>query len=537
MEYRSKGVNHLGIVAATCKEISLVEAIDEIVTPDSQQKVTTGEAVKAMVTNALGFTSKPLYLFPEFMEKKPIGLLFNNDLNPEDFNDDTLGRALDRLYEHNPTNIFMRVSLNARKVMGLEGNYYHLDTTSMSVHGDYDHSEDNRIPVTITHGKSKDGRNDLKQYMVSMITTSEADLPVWIDALSGNTSDKTHFREVTKKYAEQLAENKEMIYFIMDSAGYVAKNIREMPTIVKWISRVPETIILAKNLLLEADLGDLKESDLEGYRLASFSQTYAGVDQKWVVVFSQKGHERESKTLFKNVEKEKEKITKDLWHFKNKEFKCEKDALQTLKDKEKKWKYHRLNEHEVIVKNKTGKRGRPKKSSKNVSVVYRIKATAEEDEEAISQEKKRKGKFILATNDKGLDAETILKEYKGQQGVERGFRFLKDPLFFTSSTFLKKPQRIVSLVMLMGLSLLIYSIAQWKLRTALEEMNATIPDQKGKPTKKPTMRRIFQMFEGIELLEVHDEGSVRVLLLNMKDVHRKILTLMGEPYEKMYLLR
>ena len=537
MEYHSKGVNHLGIVAATCEEIGLIEAIDDIIIPDPQQKVSTGEAVKAMVTNALGFTSKPLYLFPEFMEKKPTGLLFDNHLRPEDFNDDTLGRALDRLYEHNPTRIFMRVSLNARNVMGLTRTFCHLDTTTMSVHGDYENAEDDMVPITITHGKSKDGRDDLKQYLISMITTSKADIPIWIDALSGNTSDKTHFREVIKQYAEQLAENEDTVYFVVDSAGYTAKNIREMPVIVKWISRVPETITQAKNLLLETEMKDLKESNLEGYRVMRFSQTYAEVDQNWVVVFSQKSYVREMKTLLKRITKEKERVTKDLWHFKNKEFKCEQDALQTLKDKEKKWKYHRLKEHEMIVTNKTGKRGRPKKNSKSTSVVYQIKATVEEDEEAISLEKKRKGKFILATNDKNLDAETILVEYKAQQGVERGFRFLKDPLFFTSSTFLKKPQRIVSLVMIMGLSLLIYSLAQWKLRKALEEMNATIPDQKGKPTKKPTMRRIFQMFEGIELLEVHDEGDIRILLLNMKEVHRKILILMGEPYEKMYLLR
>jgi transposase len=63
----------------------------------------------------------------------------------------------------------------------------------------------------------------------------------------------------------------------------------------------------------------------------------------------------------------------------------------------------------------------------------------------------------LATNELNpqlLDAETILSAYKGQGvSVERGFRFLKDPLFFASSLFLEKPERIMALLMVMGLGL------------------------------------------------------------------------------------
>ncbi|MEG4011434.1 hypothetical protein QT998_03900 [Microcoleus sp. S1D4] len=55
------------------------------------------------------------------------------------------------------------------------------------------------------------------------------------------------------------------------------------------------------------------------------------------------------------------------------------------------------------------------------------------------------GRFILATNiiDKNeLSKESVLKEYKAQQSTEIGFKLLKDPLFFTSSVFVKNPQRV-----------------------------------------------------------------------------------------------
>ena len=55
-------------------------------------------------------------------------------------------------------------------------------------------------------------------------------------------------------------------------------------------------------------------------------------------------------------------------------------------------------------------------------------------EEAIAREQQRSGRFILATNFldvQELSNDDVLREYKAQQSTERGFRFLKDPLFFT----------------------------------------------------------------------------------------------------------
>ena len=537
MDYSSKIMDHHGIVAGVCNEIGLVDAIDSIIVPDSQQKVTTGEAVMSMVINSLGFVSKPLYMFPEFMSNKPVHLFFNRDLVAEDFNDDTLGRALDRIYAHDPTSIFMQVSMKVAKMEGIKRNFFHLDTSSMSVHGKYDHDDDDPVAIEITHGHSKDKRFDLKQFVISLITVSESDLPMWVDALSGNTSDKEHFRDVIRNYAKMLSETDEKAYFIMDSAMYNKKSILEMSPIVYWISRVPENLNETKDLLIRTDTELMNESSLEGYSHVESKSTYAGVEQKWVVVFSEKCYKREIKTFEKNIKKERAKVENTLWHFGNDEFGCEKDAIKALEKIEKKWKYHRFTGYEVIEKRKTGKRGRPKKESKDMKVVYLISAQFEEYVEKIKNERKRKGKFILATNSAELDAEDILIEYKNQQGVERGFRFLKDPLFFTDAIFLKEPRRIVSLVMIMALSLLIYSLAQRKLRNVLKKLKETLPDQKGKPTDHPTMRWVFQQFQGIHVLEIRDGQSYQEQILNLRDRNTKVLKLLGEPYEKIYFLK
>ena len=88
------------------------------------------------------------------------------------------------------------------------------------------------------------------------------------------------------------------------------------------------------------------------------------------------------------------------------------------------------------------------------------------------------GLLVLASNDISLSPEEMLKYYKGQDRVEKGFRFLKSDTFRVSKVYLKNKARIEALTMIMALCLMIYSIAEWKLRIKLEE-NETVPDQKG----------------------------------------------------------
>jgi transposase len=92
----------------------------------------------------------------------------------------------------------------------------------------------------------------------------------------------------------------------------------------------------------------------------------------------------------------------------------------------------------------------------------------------VAQTLNAKGRFILATND--LDRERypvaqLLQDYKDQQSVERGFRFLKDPWFMVDSIFLKLPRRIEALMMVMTLCLLVYNLAQFRLRQRLKEQD------------------------------------------------------------------
>ena len=250
--------------------------------------------------------------------------------------------------------------------------------------------------------------------------------------------------------------------------------------------RVPETLSEAKEVLENADTEKMKSTSLDGYHLFSTEVEYGGVKQRWVVVFSEKAFARETKTLEKKIKKEKERVEKEVWHLSNQEFYSEEDAVKAAQEREKRWKYHEISATAMETKRKreNGRRGRPRKDEPT-QTVYRVKVEFAEDRSVIEKEMLKKGKFIIATNEldsEKLSDEEVLKAYKEQQHAERGFRFLKDPLFFAHSMFLKNEGRIVAMVMIMGL--MVYSIAERKLREALEKAGETLPDQRGKPTQK-----------------------------------------------------
>ena len=166
-------------------------------------------------------------------------------------------------------------------------------------------------------------------------------------------------------------------------------------------------------------------------------------------------------------------------------------------------------------------------------VRYCIKAELKRDETAIEEDLERSGRYILATNVLKLKGDELLTEYKGRQSVERGFRFLKEPLFFASSVFVKSPRRVAAIAMVMGLCLLVYALGERFLRRALEESGASIRHQTGKPTQKPTLRWVFQLFQAVHL----SSGDGAEQVSNLTEERRSILGFLGQRCQRYYLLR
>lgn len=534
----NKQLHHLGLVAGMCDEIGVDAIIDRKIGP-TKRDVSVGKAVKAMIINALGFTGRALYLTPRFMESKPVDLLVGSGITAEQLHEDCLGTALDALYEAGVTETFHSVAVSALKQFNIDHRFVHLDTTSMSLHGVYNSEQDaDPAVVKITKGLSKDNAPELNQVVVSLMTTYRSSFPIWFEALSGNSSDKTSFRETIKKFRSQFAGSQP--YYVCDSALYTKKNIEELSEST-WVTRVPETVSEVKKAINETSKENMVVVD-KNIRYTPLVSHYGDIKQRWLLVFSEKAYQREMATFTRNLAKSTDRNEKKLWHLCNQEFACEADAQKVCTKFIKSLKYHSV-DYSIEPVNHYEKKGRPAPSDIPAKVVWKIHGTLIRDEGQIKDAHRRKGMFMIATNElntNNLSDLQLLEVYKAQGfSVERGFRFLKDPMFYAESLYLKKPQRIMALTMVMSLSLMVYALTEKKIREALKKQQLTIRDQKKRATGRPTIRWVFQVFEGILYLAVRDDetGVLTKTTMNISDQHRIILSCLGPPYERIYCLR
>ena len=516
-----QNIDHLGIVAGIIDSIGIVEIINELIGVEKDEKVNAGQVVKAMIINGLGFVSKPLYMFPKYFETIACEHLIGAGVKPEYLNDDKLGRVMDKLFIKGLDTIFFIIAVKAAQKFGVSLSTSHLDSSSMHVHGQYNTSlpfvifESQKVgnnqeleelavkspkEITITYGYSRDHRPDLKQFIIEMICSGDGDIPIFLKLASGNQADSSCFGQIAVEYQKQLEVNSLMV---ADAALYTESNLKMMSEL-RWLCRVPLSIKAAKSLISTLAESEFIDSTIPGYKLASKIQNYAGIEQRWLVVQSQERKESDLHKLTQKITKAESKAVQDLKKLSQERFACVADAIKALSKLSKQFKYHQIHESTV-----TQVKSNKKDTSGEIS--YQISATVSQDESKINTELLSAGRFIIATNvldSQELSNDSMLSEYKAQQSCERGFSFLKDPLFFADSIFLKSPERIESLGMIMGLCLLVYTLAQRHIRNALLESKSTIKNQLGKATNRPTLRWIFQCFQCIHLVTLNQEKHI-----------------------------
>jgi transposase len=541
--FSSQNLDHLGLVAGTINQLGIVEEIDKLIPLQAKAKTTIGQRVAAMILNGLGFVDDRLYLFPKFLENKPVSRLLGNNLIASDFNDDCIGRGLDEIHNYGISNLFGRLAFNIGLKHKLLGKSMHTDTTSLTVYGEYAATEDMVISTIITeeksqatqleitpkpeYGHAKNKRFDLKQMVLTLATTGSSGFPVWMESHSGNASDARTLQETAQRiqgFCKTLEDCPSFLY-VGDSAMY--NNCVRHGNNLLWLSRVPEQVKLAKELLANNNVA--WDAIDKNYKYYAVRQRHNNVLQRWLLVFSQHAYDKEMATLNRNIAKECDLIDKALWHLSNQEFTCSSDATKSLDTFNKKWKYHTA-DAKVLPIEKHAKSGRPGKDEKPTVVGYQIVGGVLQNQIYIEQAKMTKGKFILATNQ--LD-ETILSntdmllEYKEQSHTESGFKFIKDDTFEVSSVFLKKPERISALMMVMTLCLMVYSFAQYMLRNALLTNDEAVENQTGKPTNKPSMKWVYRLFLGISIIRLQLKNQIQELVSNVTEELERIIKYFG----------
>ena len=527
-------LDHLGLIASVINDLGLVNMINARLKPDDQEAITPGEAVKGMILNGLGFANRPLSLTPQFFANKPLDLLFRPGVTADMFNRFKLGRTLDEVNRYGSDLLFSEIALAVCQQEAIDQRFNHLDTTSFSLTGDYMPESDQQA-IAITYGYSKDHRPDLKQAVLELMVSQDGGVPLASKNWDGNASDSQIFQDRAQALLSPFKDSPTPRYLIADSKLYSQDHAADLKPL-GFITRIPDTLKIISQVISQALRHDTWQAVDDTTRYHRLELCHYGIAQRWLVVCSEAAQQRAENSVSKAQHRELEAIEKQLFHLQAKRFESPQSAQAALAALCGSWRYHQVASTELIEHKRYAGKGRPSAESPIKAIEWQIQAEVRPDAAAIRRRKQHKGCFVLGTNIKAkeLSDVEVIAAYKAQSQVEGGFRFLKDPLFFVSSLFVKKPTRIQGLLMVMTLALLVYSVAQRRLRQALARQNESLPNQINQPTQRPTLRWVFQLLEGIHRVRMIVQDQVRDLIEGLNEVQIKILRMFGQEVCQIY---
>jgi transposase len=513
-EMKISQAEHLPLVAAFLERMGLAGVVNAAV--PTEMAVDLGSVVKLMVLDTLSGRS-PLYRLESFAASVDTELLLAAQVSPGAFNDTTLGRALDAIYEYGAGQLFSQIAYAAVTAFpaDVDMRHLHFDTTSVSVWGDYARGEEaGPEEMNIAHGYSKDLRPDLKQFLIQMLCC-QRNIPILGGCADGNASDKTVNNAVLTGLSKHMARHglgEGAFVYIADAAMVTQKNLEAVGENL-FIARLPFTYGEAERVVSEA----LQEGawaaapqqaplsahhKAAAYRVCEMAVTIEERSYRAIVVHSDAGDKRRQKNLERALSASREQAAKTMKAAGKTEYFCREDAeAAAAKLAGEASRYHVC---ECAVREQlTYARGRPPKSGARrvAKTRYVLEGRIVEREAEGERLRQAAGCFVLLTN---VPAEgemahapcEVLAAYKEQHGIERNFSFLKDPLI-VNDLFLKRPDRIEVLGFILLASLLTWNLMEHVMREHLKRSASTISGWDRKPTTTPTTFMMTTKFKGV----------------------------------------
>ena len=523
-----------------CEDIDFEETLNRLLSWDpARSKLSPGTRIKALVINILTGRD-PLYKVERFYREQDVELLFGPGVTADDLNDDGLARALDKLYEATPWAVYSTLALHALRKLSLGLGPLHCDTTSFSLEGAYEREGD----LTITYGYSKDHRPDLKQILLGLGVTPQR-IPVLANVEDGNTSDKTWNHTFIRKLRQTLSqEDWENVLYVADSALITGHNLKCMVRLkLSFVSRLPDLFAVGEQVKQEAwqtghwqDIGALHAGqEAATYQMQSFVREIKHRSYRLVVVYSSQLDERKARSLDRQIQKEEQTLQQAWAALQETVFHCEADARQAIesfqRDHRSPWFAWETDVQSMTHPVKRAHRGRPRKDEVPTfeTVYVPVLAKWERNEATIEQHKRMLSTFVLISNAESsryTDVE-LLRTYKGQEAAETRFRLLKDAQL-VDGIFLKTPERIAALGIVLVMALLLYGILEDRIRRQMERETEPLRVPGRSRDYQPTGQVLLEILQRIKVIRIERvDIDERILADNADDLARRIVRMAG----------
>src|ERR687886_877776 len=182
-------VAHLPLVLGVLRRLEVAPLIDGLIPPHPAHGLSCGRGVEALVLAILD-GHHALYKVGKRLEERGMVPLLQPGLTRTALNDYRLGHILDALFAANLNQVFSLVALKALEVYAIPTPWLHQDTTTIMLYGAYEDEPKSPEAPRPAYGHSKDGRDDLKQVLLSLGVSGDGGLPLRVGLRDGNRSDR-----------------------------------------------------------------------------------------------------------------------------------------------------------------------------------------------------------------------------------------------------------------------------------------------------------------------------------------------------------
>jgi transposase len=528
-----------------------VEAIlrDHLPREDRRSRIPTATGLLLLLKNLL-VAREPLYGLSEWAARHVPELLGLSAAQLASLNDDRVGRCLDRLFDADVPTLTLAVVVQAVREFGVDLDELHNDSTTITLHGDYESADQERtlrgrLRATVTWGHNKDHRPDLKQLLYILTVARDGAVPVQFRVQSGNaTDDRSH--RATWELLRKLTGRCDFLY-VADCKLATTENMahihRHGGRFLSVLPRTRSEDALFRARLLRGGVAwrwihDKTDEDgevvdrfsihepevtsVEGYRLIWYHSAHkADLDvaarrqriERAVLRLSELGERLASP---RTRHRERAKVA---------------EAVEAILEETGTTGWI-----EVTIEERTEetyrqqRRGRPgadtlyvKRERRRFELAHRV------DLARLSEEARCDGIFPLITNEPAMSAKDLLLAYKQQTMIEKRFAQLKTD-FVVAPVFLKEVSRIQALLCVYFLALLVESLLERELRRAMErEGTDSLPlYPEGRACRRPTARKVIDLFEDVQRHELSaGRRSAVVFTTKLSRLQRRILRLLN----------
>lgn len=469
-----------GIAAGTFDFLHLEERIDAAVGKErNTHPINFGAVVKALVMQLLSGQHQTLASTAEYFSNTPLCALLRRQVVGTDLTCELICEVLETLSACSPDKLYLACASEACQILG--ENTQELRTDHLAFHGNPSKVKaDGSCSLSISRECDADADPSTLQFMQLALTNARSTLPLYVKGLTvGVSNEETIFSMVTHDWP-LLTELHPDLRYLIGGSELCDPNFLQMAQDQGFdiITRLPDDHDLVKYCLdlgAEGEFHLVDERDPEGYSaMWCGNRRLEGFPVKLLLVHDEKQRLFKEKTVKRRAQKDKEKLESELTVFESYPATNRAEVTQELNKIVNKHKFCKLQYVTYEVLDNPANNGR--KSSKLQSLTYfKVKAEVAIREEEIEQEVQRSIRFVIATTDTQREWSMLelVDKYLGQTEVGTSWQIFPESELTVDAAYVANQKRIKGLTFVLALAQLVYSVTEYILRDAGEEVRVS----------------------------------------------------------------